>query len=156
MIKKLKAYLLTSTIALTMLVPSLGIATVASVSAAANCSGVANGVAEGANAATNASQSLAGGLQSGSGVNCSSSNVSTSSVKTLAARITNVFSIIVGAASIIMIIYGGFRYVISGGESGRVGAAKNSLIYAIVGLVIVALAQLIVHFVLNQTTALGS
>jgi hypothetical protein len=55
-----------------------------------------------------------------------------------------------------MIIYGGFRYIISGGESGRVGAAKNSLIYAIIGLVIVALAQLIIHFVLNQTNNVGT
>jgi hypothetical protein len=51
-----------------------------------------------------------------------------------------------------MIIYGGFRYITSGGDSGRVGNAKNTLIYAIIGLVIVALAQLIVHFVLNQAT----
>lgn len=162
MIKKLKAYILTSTLAVTMLVPTLSLVTAASVSAlAANCTGVAAGAAEGANAAANSSSSgysggIGGTTGSQQGVNCSSSNVDTSSIKKLAARITNVFSIIVGAASVIMIIYGGFRYVISGGESGRVGAAKNSLIYAIVGLVIVALAQLIVHFVLNQSTQLGT
>jgi hypothetical protein len=49
-----------------------------------------------------------------------------------------------------MIIYGGFRYITSGGDSGRVGSAKNTLIYAIVGLIIVALAQLIVNFVITQ------
>ncbi len=53
-----------------------------------------------------------------------------------------------------MIIYGGFRYITSGGDSGRVGNAKNVLIYAVVGLIIVALAQIIVRFVLTQTSTL--
>jgi hypothetical protein len=53
--------------------------------------------------------------------------------------------------AVIMIIYGGFRYITSGGDSNRVGSAKNTLIYAIIGLIIVALAQLIVHFVLSTT-----
>jgi len=61
---------------------------------------------------------------------------------------------------VIMIIVGGFRYITSGGESGNVSGAKNTLIYAIVGLVIVALAQIIVHYVLNTassaTTNIGS
>ena len=50
-----------------------------------------------------------------------------------------------------MIIYGGFRYITSGGSSEGVGAAKSTLIYAIIGLIIVALAQLIVQFVLTQS-----
>jgi hypothetical protein len=69
----------------------------------------------------------------------------------VAGQIVNVFSIIVGIVAVIMIIYGGFRYITSGGDSGKVGNAKNSLIYAIVGLIIVALAQIIVHYVLNTT-----
>jgi hypothetical protein len=76
----------------------------------------------------------------------------TDALKNVAARITNVFSVIVGIAAVIMIIYGGFRYITSGGDSGRVGSAKNSLIYAIIGLIIVALAQIIVHYVINTAT----
>lgn len=68
----------------------------------------------------------------------------------IARTITKYFSIIVGAISIIMIIYGGFRYIVSGGDSGKVSSAKNTLIYALVGLIIVALAQLIVRFVVSQ------
>ncbi len=64
--------------------------------------------------------------------------------------IVNVLSIIVGVLAVIMIIFAGFRYVTSGGDSGRVSAAKNTLIYAIIGLVIVALAQFIVQFVLKK------
>jgi hypothetical protein len=75
----------------------------------------------------------------------------TDSLKTIATKIINVFSIIVGIVAVIMIIYGGFRYITSGGDSGRVGNAKNTLIYAIVGLIIVALSQFLVHFVLTTT-----
>jgi hypothetical protein len=53
-----------------------------------------------------------------------------------------------------MIVFGGFKYITSGGDSNNVSGAKNTIIYAIIGLVIVALAQLIVHFVLNQTSNL--
>jgi hypothetical protein len=65
-------------------------------------------------------------------------------------------SIVVGAVSVLMIIYGGFRYITSGGDSGRVGNDKNTLVYAIIGLVIVALAQVIVHFVLGEANNLTS
>ena len=48
-----------------------------------------------------------------------------------------------------MIIISGFKYVTAGGDSAKVGSAKNTLIYALVGLVIAALAQFIVHFVFS-------
>ena len=67
----------------------------------------------------------------------------------LATKIVNIFSVIVGIIAVIMIIFGGFKYITSGGDSGNVSGAKNTLIYAIVGLIIVALAQFIVRFVLN-------
>jgi hypothetical protein len=66
----------------------------------------------------------------------------------------NIFSIIVGVVAVIMIIVGGLRYITSGGDSTKVSGAKNTLIYAIIGLIIVALAQLIVHFVLGQAQTL--
>ncbi len=62
-------------------------------------------------------------------------------------RIINIFSIVVGAVSVIMIIIGGFRYIISGGDSTGVSGAKNTILYAVVGLVIVLFAQVIVRFV---------
>lgn len=71
---------------------------------------------------------------------------------TLVARVINIFSVIVGVVCVIMIIYGGFRYVTSGGESGNISTAKNTILYAIIGLVIVALAQFIVKFVLAKAT----
>jgi len=57
---------------------------------------------------------------------------------------------VVGIVSVIMIIYGGFKYISSGGDSGNVQSAKNTIIYAVIGLVVVAMAQFIVQFVLNK------
>jgi len=74
----------------------------------------------------------------------------------LVTDIVNIFSVIVGVVAVIMIIYGGFRYIISGGDSSNVTNAKNTILYAIVGLVIVALAQFIVKFVLSKATGLGT
>ncbi len=62
----------------------------------------------------------------------------------------NILSLIVGVAAVIMIIVGGLKYITSGGDSSGVASAKSTVIYAIVGLIIVAMAQAIVYFVLNQ------
>jgi hypothetical protein len=135
MIKKIKHTLLVLATLLTTATPAL-----VPVSAAfADCTNIANQVQNGANSASGGSDT------------CSvQTNTNPSDLKSIASRLVNFFSIIVGAVSVLMIIYGGFRYITSGGDSGRVGNAKNTLIYAIVGLIIVALAQVIVHFVLNN------
>lgn len=75
---------------------------------------------------------------------------------TLVRRIVNIFSVIVGVIAVIMIILGGLKYITSGGESSNVSGAKNTIIYAIVGLIVVALAQFVVRFVLTNTTGLTS
>lgn len=66
--------------------------------------------------------------------------------------VINIISVLVGIVSVIMIIWGGFKYVTSGGDSGNVTSAKNTIIYAVIGLVVVALAQFIVQFVLTKVT----
>ncbi len=67
--------------------------------------------------------------------------------------IINLLSLLVGIVSVVMIIIGGFKYVISSGDSGNVTGAKNTIVFALVGLVIVALAQFIVRFVLAKVTS---
>ena len=84
----------------------------------------------------------------GSG-NCAT-DTGAKNVDGLVKDVINFFSAIVGVVSVIMIIYGGFKYVTSGGDSGNVTGAKNTIIYAIIGLVIVAMAQFIVQFVLEK------
>ena len=67
-------------------------------------------------------------------------------------NVINFFSLIVGVVSVIMIIYGGLKYITSGGDSGNVSGAKNTIIYALIGIVIVALSQFLVRFVLSKVT----
>lgn len=71
-------------------------------------------------------------------------------VNNIITTVINVFSLVVGVVSVIMIIIGGLKYITSGGESNNVTSAKNTIMYALVGLVIVALAQVIVRFVLGR------
>ena len=66
--------------------------------------------------------------------------------------VINLFSLAIGAISIVMVIISGLKYITSQGESAAIASAKNSLIYAVVGLVIVAFAQVIVRFVIARTT----
>lgn len=73
-----------------------------------------------------------------------------SGVTDVIATLINLLSVVVGIAAVVMIIIAGFKYITSGGESSNVAGAKNTLIYAIVGLIIVVLAQFIVHFVLTN------
>ena len=77
-------------------------------------------------------------------------------VNDILTTVINIFSLVVGVVSVIMIIVGGLKYITSGGDSGNVSGAKNTILYAIVGLVIVALAQVIVRFVLTRVTDSGS
>lgn len=64
-------------------------------------------------------------------------------------QVTNVILYIVGIIAVIMLIVGGIRYVLSGGDAKKVTDAKNTILYAIIGLVICFLAFAIVNFVIN-------
>jgi len=83
---------------------------------------------------------------------CDRIKTDTSSFNDVLARIINIISVIVGVAAVIMIIIGGFRYIVSGGKQESVTSAKNTILYGLIGLIIVALAQVIVRFVLKETT----
>ncbi len=73
-------------------------------------------------------------------------------VNDIIATVIDIFSLVVGVVAVIMIIVGGLKYITSGGDSGNITGAKNTILYAIVGLVVVALAQVIVRFVLSRST----
>ncbi len=67
----------------------------------------------------------------------------------LVTTITNVLLFVAGALAVIMIIWGGIRYATSAGNSSSVTAAKNTVLYAIVGLIVAFLAFAAVNFVLG-------
>lgn len=142
MINKIKATLLTVMTLLTFAAPAL----VPSAVASAECGNIAKQIYSGAKSASSETSG-----------DCGASDAEgTTKIREASKKVVNIFSLIVGIAAVIMIIFGGFRYITSGGDSGKVGNAKNSLIYAIVGLVVVALAQVIVRFVLSQTADIAN
>lgn len=68
----------------------------------------------------------------------------------LVTNIVNTLSFIAGVASVIAIIVGGILYITSAGDEGRVRTAKNTLLYAIVGVIIALSAFAIANFVVTQ------
>lgn len=63
--------------------------------------------------------------------------------------ITNVLLFIIGAISVIMLVIGGIRYTVSAGDSSAVTSAKNTILYAIIGIVVSILAYAVVNFVIG-------
>lgn len=111
--------------------------------------------------AVNPNNAIQKGLCGGSGLSLDNSSCSNaalgnpeSALNKFITRVVNLFSVIVGIVAVVMIIIGGFRYIISGGDSSSVSDAKNTILYAIVGLIIVAISQFLVRFVLSQATNL--
>lgn len=88
-----------------------------------------------------------GGTLTGS--NCSG-NSSQADLGKLIGTLVNILLYIIGAVAVIMIIVGAFRFVTSSGNASSVTAAKNTILYAVVGLVIALLAYAIVNFVITS------
>lgn len=84
------------------------------------------------------------------GVDQIDSNSSSTSIGDMIKIIVNVLLFILGAVAVIMIIIGGIRYTISQGDSGAITSAKNTILYAVIGLVVALLAYAIVNFVIAQ------
>ncbi|HSX02835.1 MAG TPA: hypothetical protein VLI05_06020 [Candidatus Saccharimonadia bacterium] len=63
--------------------------------------------------------------------------------------ISNTLIFLVGAVAVLFLIIGGLRYVISNGDPKNVEAAKNTILYAIVGIVVAILSFAAVQFVIN-------
>lgn len=64
--------------------------------------------------------------------------------------VLEVISFIAGVAAVIVIIVAGLKYITSGGDTNSISSAKNTLIYAVVGLIVVAMSQVIVRYVLRN------
>lgn len=64
--------------------------------------------------------------------------------------VTNILLFIIGAVAVIMLVIGGIRYTISNGDSNQVTAAKNTILYAIIGIIVAILAYAAVNFVIGS------
>ena len=71
-------------------------------------------------------------------------------------RAINIMLFGVGVLSVVMLIFGGFRYEISGGKKESVTNAKNTILYAIIGLLVAVFAYAIINFILGAALSGGS
>lgn len=85
-----------------------------------------------------------------SGVNNAGGTSSKTDVGTLIKTIVNVLLFILGALAVIMIVIGGIKYTVSNGDSSAVTSAKNTIFYAVIGLVVALMAYAIVNFVVKN------
>ena len=90
-----------------------------------------------------------GALGSSSGSGCAAPTGSPTVNGTLE-NVINILTTIIGAVAIIMIIVGGMQIVFSGGDPGKVKNGREAIIYALIGIVIVLVAQVLVKFVLAK------
>jgi cytochrome bd-type quinol oxidase subunit 2 len=126
--KYLKALIVSITLLISLLLPSI---TYAATASSTVCQGV--GVISGTNTCDTRSKST---------------------VNNVVKLVINIFSVIVGILALIMLILGGLKYITSGGSPDKTNSAKNTILYAVIGLFVAVLAQIIVLFVLSKTNTL--
>lgn len=83
-----------------------------------------------------------------SGVNCSGAKTNTN-LKTSAWNLVRTALIVLGGLAVIVIIIGGIMFASSAGDAGRVKAARNTIMYAVVGLIVAMFATAIITLVVN-------
>lgn len=79
-------------------------------------------------------------------------NLPTISANAVFTNILDIVYFVIGIVAVIVIIFAGIRYSTSAGNAANVTKAKNALVYAIVGLVVVLLAFVITQFVAGRIT----
>ena len=70
---------------------------------------------------------------------------------TLGLVMTSVF-ILIGALSVFFMLVGAVRYVTSNGEQQKISQSKNTILYALVGIVVSAMGFTIVQFIIGKLT----
>jgi cytochrome bd-type quinol oxidase subunit 2 len=65
-------------------------------------------------------------------------------------RVANIFALITGIIAVFMAILGGLRYILSSGDSSKTASAKNTIMYAAIGVAVAASAGLIARFLLSK------
>lgn len=77
------------------------------------------------------------------------SGTSSTSLNDRLKQIVSILLFALGAIAVIMIVIGGIRYALSGGDQTQITAAKNTILYSVVGLVVAIMAYAIVNWVLG-------
>ena len=97
--------------------------------------------------AANAEYSLQGGANDAKGEGMKDG---VGDANSLVKDVVNIILWIVGILSVIMLVWGGIKYTTSAGDTNKVTSAKNTIIYAVIGLIIAILAYAIVNFVIEK------
>ena len=74
-------------------------------------------------------------------------------VTNVASTVADILTLAVGALAVIFIIIGGFKYITSAGDASKSASARSTILYSVVGLVVVIFARVIVNFVLDEAEA---
>lgn len=74
----------------------------------------------------------------------------TNPVASLIGKISTLVAIVAGIAAVIMIIISGFKFVTSAGDAQKVAGARNTLVWSVVGLIVVAFAAVIISFIMSK------
>lgn len=85
-----------------------------------------------------------------SGGDCTTPPATEPSVDSALESVLDILSLVAGVISVIMIIISATKFMTSQGDAGKVASARTSIIYAVIGIIIVALAQTIIFFVLDK------
>lgn len=65
-------------------------------------------------------------------------------------KVANLFALIAGFAAVIFLVIGGIKYITSGGAADQISKAKQTIIYALVGLVVISASRAIIGFVIGK------
>jgi hypothetical protein len=84
------------------------------------------------------------------GVTASGGKSSKTDIGGLIQTVVNVLLFLLGAIAVIMIVIGGIKYTTSNGDSSSVTSAKNTILYAVVGLIVALMAYAIVNFIIDK------
>ena len=117
------------------------------VPATSNAAGINDKVCSGINTVLDGTGTV------GSGSDCTTAaNSNDNKIAKTVSTLINLFSLAVGAVSVVMIIFGGFKFITSGGNAEGTKAASKTIIYALVGLAVVVMAQFLVKFVFGRAS----
>ncbi len=89
-------------------------------------------------------------ITSGTAAACSGGACGNASINSIFGTIANTLIFLVGAVAVIMIIIGGLRYVTSNGDSKQTEGAKNTILYAVIGIIVAIASYAIVNYVVTN------
>lgn len=103
-------------------------------------------------AALSAKEAACQGVALGGGPgDCDPNNpANENSINGTISTVLELISVVVGVIAVIMIIVSGLKYITSAGDSSKISSAKDALLYALIGLAVVAIAQTLVRFVIRK------